>query len=268
MKPAPSQLNASYHEKTWGAHRLQPWFPDQRAKIGEVWFSMLAEEHLPLMVKFIFTSERLSVQVHPDDNYALEHEERGGKTEMWYVLAAEPGARLALGFREPVSRARAREAALGGEIERLLRWWPVLTGQVYFVPPGTVHTLGAGVTVCEIQQNNQITYRLYDYGRPRELHLDRALDVARFDTHPGPATPAGERLISCPHFVTDRLEVGESLYEPEAGRSHLLVVLEGSGSIAGGRMGPGQVWNIPAGTEPFTIAARGRAVLLRTYVPS
>ncbi len=267
MTPSPHQLAASFHEKTWGAHRLEPWFPDAGTRIGEVWFSMPASEPLPLLVKFLFTTERLSVQVHPDDAYALAHEGRGGKTEMWYVLSAEPGASLAAGFHEPVTPARAREAALSGEIERLLRWWPVQAGQVYLVPAGTVHTLGAGITVCEIQQTSQITYRLYDHGRPRELHLDRALEAASFGPYPGPSTPAGERLAACPHFVTDRLEVRDLVYEPGPDRDHFLVVLEGGGLLAGRPMAPGQVWRAPAGAEPFMIAADGRAVLLRTYVP-
>ena len=268
MKPGPVRLLTSFKEKTWGVDRLSPWFTDQPGKIGEVWFSMPQGDSLPLMVKFIFTSERLSVQVHPDDQYALEHEGRGGKMEMWYVLAAGPGAKLAAGFREPVTREQAREAAVNGKIEGLLHWWPVQAGQVYLVPPGTVHTLGPGLTVCEIQQDNQITYRLYDYGRGRELHLSKALDVARLDTYPGPEIPAGDSLASCPRFVTDRLEVSELRYAPEPGRFHLLVVLEGGGSIAGQSMAPGQVWHIPAGAEPFMIQALHRAVLLRTCLPA
>ena len=268
MKPTPVQLHAGFHEKVWGVRRLEPWFPNQPARIGEVWFSMPGRQPLPIMVKFIFVSDLLSVQVHPDDEYALEHEGHGGKTEMCYVLAAEPGAKLAAGFREPITRERARAAAISGEIEKLLCWWPVRPGQAYLIPPGTVHTFSPGITMCEIQQGNQITDRLYDYGRPRELHLDRALDVASFDPYPGPAIPTGERLVSCPYFFTDRLEVSELRYEPDAGRFHLLIVLEGSGSLAGGRMAPGQVWHVPAGAGPFTIAAEGRAVLLRTYVPA
>jgi len=268
VSPAPILLEASFHETTWGAHRLSPWFPDQDTRIGEVWFSLPSGEPLPLLVKFLFTTGRLSVQVHPDDAYALEHEGHPGKSEMWYVLAAEPGAVLAAGFREPVTRARVREAAMNGDIEQLLRWWPVRPGQVYYVPAGTVHTLGAGITVCEIQQNNPVTYRLYDYGRPRELHLDQALDVLRLDSHPGPVPAAGERLVSCPHFVTDRLEVTGLKHEPEAGRWRLLIVLEGKGALSGRRMAPGQVWYVPAGVEPLGIVASERAVLLRTSVPS
>jgi mannose-6-phosphate isomerase len=219
-------------------------------------------------VKLISTSQRLSVQVHPDDAYAQTHEgSPGGKVEMCYVLRAEPGARLAAGFIEPISHQRAREAALSGEIEHLLRWWSVSPGQVYFIPAGTVHALGAGITVCEIQQNNPITYRLYDYGRPRELHLERALDVSLLCPHPGPVTPEGNMLASCRHFVAERLDLTEKVYRPAHSRFHLLIVLAGTGQLGSESFVPGEVWYVPAGSKPFPLTASPDAKLLRTYVP-
>jgi len=269
MKRAPFQLCASLVEKIWGVSRLEPWFPSPGGKVGEAWYALPDGQPLPILVKLIFTSDRLSVQVHPDEAYARAHEGCGGKSEMWYVLAAEPGARLALGFVEPVTRQRARQAASSGDIERLLRWWPVSPGQVYYVPPGTVHTLGAGLTVCEIQQNNPITYRMYDYGRARDLQLDKAIEVLRFEPHPGPAPPAGDLLVSCPHFVVEQLEITTQRYEPDPLRFHLLIAIEGAGRIGEAAFSPGQVWYIPPGAEPFPLsAADGRAVFLRTYVPS
>ena len=282
MSARPFRLIATFYEKPWGVHDLEPWFRPSTVKIGEVWFSMPDGEPLPILVKFIFTSDRLSLQVHPDDAYALAHEGTPGKTEMQYILRAEPGATMAAGFIQPISRARAREAALSGELERLVRWHPVSAGQVSFVPPGLVHALGPGITVCEIQQNNPITYRLYDYGRPRELHLDRALDMAFLEPHPGLTLPQDNLLAACPYFVAERLEVTGSapnrdrqgavpssaaFYQPDAARFHILVVLEGSGQIGSEPFSPGEAWYIPAGAGPFPLSAPHRALLLRTYVP-
>lgn len=267
MTPAPFPLTPSFREKVWGVYDLSPWFAPTGEKIGEVWFLAPANDPLPILVKFIFTSERLSVQVHPDDAYALAHDGTPGKTEMWYILRAEPGAKLALGFREPISRERARQAALSGEIEDLLQWFEVRPGQVYFIPPGTVHALGEGIVLCEIQENTDITYRLYDYGRPRELHLEKALDVARLEPHPGPSVPQGHVLASCDYFVTERFDVeAPVVYEPETDRFHLLVVLEGQGRFAEREFRMGQVWMVPAGAGPFRIQTE-RARLLKTYLP-
>ncbi|MFB3777435.1 MAG: class I mannose-6-phosphate isomerase [Bryobacteraceae bacterium] len=269
MTRAPLQLSASLVEKVWGIERLEPWLRSPGGRIGEVWYALPEGPCLPILVKLLFTSDRLSVQVHPDEAYARAHEGCGGKAEMWYVLAADPGATLALGFLEPVTRQRARQAAETGEIEQLLRWWPVSAGQVYYVPPGTVHALGAGVTVCEIQQNNPITYRLYDYGRPRDLQLDRAVEALRFQPNPGLLPSTGQPLVSCPYFVVERLEVGSLHYQPDPERFHLLVAIQGTGGIGDASFAPGQVWYIPPGAEPFELsAANGRAVFLRTHVPA
>ncbi len=262
MKDAPVQLRAVFEEKIWGSTRLAPWFPPPAVKVGEVSFLLPDGSTPPLLVKFLFTSEKLSVQVHPGDDYALAHEGCPGKDEMWLVLAAEPGAQLAAGFREPVTRERARRAALDGEIEQLLQWWPVAGGQVYFVPAGPVHTLGAGLTVCEIQRPSPVTYRFYDYGRGRELHLDRALDVARLDRYPGPSAAEGPLLASCPGFTVESHLVTDTLFQPGALGFQLLVVLEGSGTLAGEPMAPGQVWRVPPGGAPFPIRADGQARLL------
>ncbi len=173
-----------------------PWYLNSaQKKIGEVWF----EADLPLLVKFVFTSERLSVQVHPNDEFAAAHENSRGKTEMWYVLRADPGARLAIGFREAISRERLRESALSGEIEQLLNWIEVQAGDAFFVPAGTVHAIGGGLALCEIQQHSDITYRLYDYGRPRELHLDKAMQVAFTDASDAEIRDAADRLPVFPH---------------------------------------------------------------------
>jgi mannose-6-phosphate isomerase len=252
-------------EKVWGNPDTEPWYPRSGQKIGEVWFS--APEEPRLLVKFLYTSDKLSVQVHPPDSPA-----GCGKTEMWHVLRAEAGAALALGFERALVSEEVRQAAISGEIERLLRWYPVKPGDTFFVPAGTVHAIGAGLALCEIQQNSDVTYRLYDYGRPRELHLDQSMAVARLDRHRGVSGPVdlgeGRRLlIECPYFRTESLIViGESPYAPGP-RPELLVCLEGRGEFDNQEFAPGDVWVAPAGTPRFPIRPRETARLLRTYVP-
>ena len=215
---------------------------------------------LPLLVKFVFTSDRLSVQVHPDDAFAAAHENSLGKTEMWHVLRSEPGAQVALGFREPISLEQLREDALSGEIEKRLQWMDARPGDTFFVPAGTVHAIGAGVVLCEVQQYSNVTYRLYDYGRDRELHLEKALAVAVREPS------AGGRValpVSCPYFHTEMIEPG--WYQPSANRFHLLIALEGEGQIAGERFAAGETWLVPAGAAAFDID--GEVRILRTRIP-
>jgi len=299
MRLRPLRLLPSFREKLWGTTALAPWFVPPPEKIGEVWFGFDENETScgrtlielmresgpallgtridpalsPILVKFIFTADRLSIQVHPDDGYAGRHEGSWGKTEMWYVLRAEPGARLALGFREAITRERLRQAALSGEIEELVRWIPVQAGDTYFTPPGTVHAIGPGLVLCEIQQNCDLTYRIYDYGRPRELHLDKAADVANLGPHPGCSVPVdlgeGRKLLAaCKYFATELIEPAGSLcYEPDSARFHLLLFLEGRGALAGEPFRAGECWLVPASAAPFDLDAAARVRLLRIYVP-
>jgi len=265
MSIQPIRLEPAFYEKVWGTTRLSPWYPDAKSKIGEAWFN---SHNLPILVKLIFTSDRLSVQVHPDDTYAKTHENSRGKAEMWYILRADPGATIALGFREKITRERLRESAISGEIEHLLNWIPVAPGQAYFTPPGTVHAIGAGIALCEIQQNSDVTYRLYDYGRPRELHLDKAIDVAIPEPHPGAAIPTGRTLAACDYFATELWELSEMIaYQPDAGRFNILIFIEGAGTIGGQEFKQGEAWLVPAGAETFPLSAHGKARMLRTYVP-
>lgn len=167
-------------EKVWGRDVLPAPFETPAGKrIGEIWFQPPAE--LPsLLVKYIFTSEKLSVQVHPDDAQAeAAGETDRGKEECWLVIDGEPDARLAIGFHEPVDAATMRAAALDGRIEDMLVWHPAKAGDFFYIPAGTVHAIGGGLSLIEIQQNSDITYRLFDYGRPRELHLDAGIAVAK-----------------------------------------------------------------------------------------
>lgn len=171
-------------EKPWGRDTLPaPFVAPAGVRIGEIWF-----EPPPLvpsvLVKYIFTSEKLSVQVHPDDAQAAAAGERDtGKEECWLVIDAEPDARLGVGFVEPLDAAAMRAAALDGSIEALIAWHPVRAGDFFYIPAGTVHAIGAGISLIEVQQNSDITYRLYDYGRPRALHLDAGIAVARGTPH-------------------------------------------------------------------------------------
>jgi len=258
---APVRLPTRFLEKVWGATDLAPWYPKPDRKIGEVWF----EADIPLLFKFLFTSERLSVQVHPDDAYAAAHENSRGKTEMWYVLRAEPGAQLAIGFREKLNTDRLRDAALSGEIEHLLNWLDVEAGDVFFIPAGTVHAIGAGLAICEIQQHSDVTYRLYDYGRPRELHIDRSLAVASLHA----TTPKSTILpVDCPYFHTELARLATPIrYTPAPDRFHVLVFLSGRGSIAGLPFQEGEAWLVPAGTQPFAIDPIDPVKMLRTWVP-
>jgi mannose-6-phosphate isomerase len=265
------RLTPSFHKRVWGVDDLAPWFPGvsdpSGEKLGEAWFTL--ESAFPILVKFLFTSANLSVQVHPDGEWGI------GKTEMWHILNADPGAKIALGFEEPITAERLRSAALSGEIEQLMRWIPVNPGETYFIPAGTVHALGAGLTICEIQQNSDITYRLYDYGRPRELHLDQGIAATDLNAwrHPGPAGSIAmedgwQRMAECRHFATHSREInGAFPYRAESSRAELLVCLEGSGTLNGAVCQPGDVWLIPAESGHLQMEAPTKLRLLRTFVP-
>lgn len=228
--------------KPWGRDCLPPPFaapPGQR--IGEIWFE--PPPALPhLLVKYIFTSEALSVQVHPSD-----HDMRGGgKEECWLVIAAEPGARIGAGFREAIGPEAMRAAALDGSIEGLLRWFPVSAGDFFYIPAGTVHAIGAGVSLIEVQQNSDTTYRLYDYGRARDLHLDAGIAVAsgqpwdeRLHRHLEPEGPA--RLVEGPAFRLDRIDDARApgLAERHGTGPLLVLPLAGDVRIDGERLEPG-----------------------------
>jgi len=212
--------------KVWGSTRLEPLFPDNAEKIGEVWFEGVPD--LPLLIKFLFTTEPLSVQVHPE-----------GKTEMWHILAAEPGAKIAAGFREKISEEQLRTSALSGEIEQLLEWHDARPGDTFFIPAGTVHAIGAGLTLCEIQQWSDVTYRLYDYGRPRELHLDEGVRVSQLGPHPARQSAREGVLVSCPFFTTEKVRVDDS----ESCNASMIVVLEGTMKIGGQPASAGEAWH-------------------------
>ncbi len=174
------KLKRKFVEKPWGQEILPDAFQTASGKkVGEIWFDAPNGISLQLMVKYLFTSEKLSIQVHPNDRQARRVGLPHGKEESWFIVDAEPGALLGLGLKKTVSATKLKTAAILGEIENLIDWKPVKKGDFFHVPAGTIHAIGADVSLVEVQRNVDITYRLFDYGRPRELHLDEAIAVAK-----------------------------------------------------------------------------------------
>ena len=275
-------------------------------KLGDAWPAMSAEwrgtslrgaRAFPLLIKFIFTEEKPSVQVHPDDEYASQHEHTAGgcgKTEMWYAVRARPGAEVLVGLKPSVTRESFERSIANGTAENCLEHIALKEGDAVFVPARTAHTIGPGLVLCEIQQNSDLTYRVYDYnrrdaqGRSRELHIEKALDVIRFGEQRGGKIHAPQirrgpvaeaRLAACEYFTTERWEFGERI-ECVVSREHfdVLIFLEGTGTIRwrteSEPYAPAQVWLIPAALGKYELSpdaqnagATPRTSLLRTHVP-
>lgn len=228
-------------EKPWGRHHLYPGFPDPAPggePIGEVWFQSPHPEEPELLVKYLFTSEKLSVQDHPSDAEAKARGLPRGKDECWVVLAAEPDSTIAIGPKAPMTADELRASALDGSIEHKLDWKKVKAGDFYYSGAGTIHAIGAGLTLIEVQQNADVTYRLYDYGRPRELHLDDGVAVANLDPWsppplPGEVSPGRTILVEGPKFVLERWDGGARQIALSAGTWGWLVPIAGSGVVGG-----------------------------------
>lgn len=324
MIVCPARLEPVFSPRPWGARSLVPFFPERAGlaeplgeawmtgsecrfangpfagrALGSAWREMPPEwtgtraktsEAFPLLVKFIFPEEKLSVQVHPGDAYAAKHEQAAGgrgKTEMWYAMRARPGAEVLVGLKPEVTRESFARAIAEGTAENCLVRVPVSQGDAIFVPAGTAHTIGPGLVLCEIQEQSDLTYRVYDYnrrdanGRARELHVEKALEVMRFGPQiGGKVRPVrvGEEGVektyfaSCPYFETTRWEFsGPVPVNSMAECFELLIFLEGSGAIhwRSERVdyGPAQVWMIPAGLGTYQVAPGEPTVLLRTFVP-
>lgn len=255
-------------EKPWGKDVLPaPFAAPAGKRIGEVWFEPPAALS-SLLVKYIFTSEKLSVQVHPTDEQAMAAGETdSGKEECWLVIAAEPGATLGVGFREAIGAEAMRAAALDGSIEDLLVWYPVQAGDFFYIPAGTVHAIGAGVSLIEIQQNSDITYRLYDYGRPRELHLDAGIAVARGEPH----DPALRRqipdqgtikLASGRYFTAHQLQgMPDAGLRVEYDRPLLVIPRLGTAMVGGAAVLPGEC-ACAASIADVTFDPHGMAIIV------
>jgi mannose-6-phosphate isomerase len=320
----PSRLEPVFVPRIWGTRKLDALFPQEaplREPIGEVWLTgtecrfadgpfagrTLGEAWpamplewaghrigkdgpFPLLVKFIFPDDKLSVQVHPDDDYARRHEAVAGgmgKTEMWYAVAARPGAEVMVGLKPGATPESFRRAIVEGRAEEYLERIRVRPGDAIFVPAGTVHTIGPGVVLCEIQEHSDLTYRVYDYnrvtakGEPRELHIEKALEVINFGKQNGGRLepiqvkrgPVEETyLVACRYFATEKWALSERVAAATTGEHFdLLIILEGSGQFeCGGTVAgysPAQVWLIPAALGTYQIRPVQRTVLLRTYVP-
>ncbi len=261
-----ARLGSKAFPKVWGSPHTEPWFANsQGQKIGEVWFD--SPPGTPLLIKFLFTSESLSIQVHPDDEYAAEHHDSLGKTEMWHILRAEPGARIAVGPKRAVSREELAAAAGKKELLDLLNWYEVAAGDTWFIPAGTIHALGGGLALCEIQQYSDITYRIYDFDRDRELHIDHGVKVSRLAPCAGRSEPVQlgegrELLVESDYFRTERIEVAGSA--PCEAR-HIYVVLEGEGRIGGEAFRPGDAFAVEAAGERIESP---RAVLVSVVAPT
>jgi mannose-6-phosphate isomerase len=248
------RLDTKRVEKPWGRHDLWPGFddvPEGAPPIGEVWFQApqgAGEDDPELLVKYLFTSQKLSVQVHPDDADARAHGYERGKSEAWQILSAEPHATIAIGTRKPMTKDELRAAALDGSIEDDLDWKAVKPGEFWYSPAGTVHAIGPGLVLIEIQQNVDLTYRLYDYGSDRELHLDDAVAVSDPVPYVAPFAPRdlapGRRLQAAgDRFVVERwTKAASGTLAATKERPVWLVPVTGGGTADGAAFAPGGVW--------------------------
>lgn len=303
---APFRLAPYFRTRPWGFHDLAPWFDykTEGEPIGEVWLTgemCLAEtgplqgasladitrQHgpallgsatqndFPLLVKILFPKEKLSVQVHPDDALAREYGEPRGKTECWYALDAGPGATVALGIHPGTTKEQLEAAIADHTLESLLEMVPVHKGDMVFVAAGTVHAIGPGVVILETQQTSDLTYRMYDYGSARELHLEKALAATRLTTRAGKIPPREVNghcvLIEEQYFRVERwpvrAETAPLLTEPAA-TVQMLFVQTGRIRIAGDGFEPfavrqNQLAVIPSGAEPWTLINEEPAEVIR-----
>lgn len=212
------KLSKHLVDKPWGRTDIPDAFGDMGGRrIGEIWYESDDELPLPILVKWLFTSEKLSIQVHPDDAQARARGMPSGKEECWYIVDAQPGAVLGMGTKQPLNADELRAASISGEIEQLMDWKPVKPGDYFYIPAGTVHAIGAGITLVEVQQYADITYRLYDYGRldkgkPRELHLDDGVAVSAATPYSDKRTGIAQgnmQLVDGPHFRLWHISDGE-----------------------------------------------------------
>lgn len=317
----PFLMVPAFDPRPWGATDLSPIYPNHKfeTKIGEAWLSgddckvaagplagktlgQLSEQYqrelvgeaardparFPLLLKFLFPHEKLSVQVHPDDEQAQRMGEPWGKTECWYVADAKPGAQIGLGLRDRVTARELEEAIHQQRAEGLLNWINVYAGDMIYVAGGTVHTLGPGSVIVETQQQSDTTYRLYDYGRPRELHLKDGMAAVKEKVNSGKVVrPAPvelsrvrtrhERLIAAPYFVIDRFDAKEPVElstRDDFGQDsvQILVAVEGCAAIEAAGMdsvtlAKGDAVVVPACVESFQVRPQWSVEFLRAYVP-
>ncbi len=255
--------------KPWGRTDIGPLFDASGERIGEIWFELPADSAEPaLLVKYLFTSEALSVQVHPDDAQAHAIGARQGKEEAWVILDAADDAVIGLGLEQRVSPDQLCAAALDGSIETLIDWKAVAPGDHFHVTPGTIHAIGGGLSLIEVQQYADITYRLYDYGRPRELHLDEAMACAEAGPYLTtnlrvPVAVGIDRLVDGPKFglIDAHSEDFASLPDLGAHGPTWFIPVDGGGAIDGAAWKPGECWLLDDAADLATLAGRGRALI-------
>jgi len=303
----PFRLAPWFSERVWGRRDLRPWYSDTGTPelVGEAWLTgpqcvvetgrlagkilaeVAADEALvggvqgaefPLLVKILFPNEKLSVQVHPDDAQAQAMGQARGKTECWYVLEAEPGATVALGLMSGAGAEDVRKAVADGSLEEMMQQVPVSVGDMVFVDAGTVHAIGPGVVLLETQQTSDVTFRLYDYGRQRELHLEHGLRVMKTQTGAGKVRPVEmdgfTRLIAQRYFVVDR-------YDLAAG-SEGVVPVDSPGCLIGldkalvvessvaepVELLPGQAVVLPVGIGTVSVRSYGDSSFVHCFAPA
>ena len=324
MRPTPTRIEPIFSPRLWGAHSLAPLFPEKSnlpEPLGEAWLTsvdcriasgpfvgrtlgaawtempmewrggqLVADDTFPLLVKCIFPTEKLSLQVHPDDAYASVHERAAGgrgKTEMWHAVSTTAGAQLLLGLKPGVDKEKFRQGLASHKLEELFETHAVRTGDTFFVPAGTPHSIGPNMVVCEVQEYSDLTYRVYDFaridahGKPRELHIEKALQVTNFGRPAGgratslllPADGATRSLLAaCRYFAAERWECSAKCGIPvDPGRFELIVILEGAGSFAwpdsAARYHRGECWLVPALQARIDVLPETATSLIRTYVP-
>ena len=244
-------------EKPWGRRDLWPGFvdvPAGGAPVGEVWFEVPGKKDgdaggPDLLIKYLFTSDKLSVQVHPTDEEARARGYPRGKDEAWVILDADPHASIALGTKKVISRETLRKSAEDGTIEELLDWKAVKQNDSFYTPAGTIHAIGPGITLIEVQQNVDLTYRLYDYGSARTLHLDDGIAVAEPVPYVAPykahaIAPGRSILADGPAFVLERWTKPGSAALQCDGRPLWLVPIAGKGTLDGGPLEAGGAWMV------------------------
>ena len=317
----PLLMLPAFDPRPWGSYDLSPIYPNHQfaEKIGEAWLTgddckvangplagqMLAQlssqyqrelvgdsardaGRFPLLLKYLFPHEKLSVQVHPDDEQALRVGQPWGKTECWYVAHAKPGSQIALGLKAGVTVPQLEHAIHENRAEDLLNWINVYTGDMIYVSGGTVHTLGPGSVIIETQQQSDTTYRLYDYGRPRELHLKEGLAAVKSKVASGKVVRPAPRqmshsnnrqgcLVAAPYFVVDMFEVKDIQQlstRDDSGKSspQILVAVEGCGVLEAGNSEPitvtkGDAVVVPASVENFSVRPQWTLEFLRAHVP-
>jgi len=257
--------------KPWGSHDLLPWsgVDHPGVAIGEIWLQRHDSALEPaLLLKMLFTCEALSIQVHPDDDAAHAMGLARGKTEAWYVLAAEPGATVALGLQSSLSPAQLRAAIEDGSIAECMSWRSAAAGDVIFVPAGTIHAIGPGLVLAEIQQRSDTTFRLFDHGRRRELHIE--LGVAAADAGPAAKQVPARRLsdartllLATAFFTLERFELAaESLWELRAQAETWLLVIAGEGRIGPWRAHVGEGCFLQAQTTHLAAGRTGLTCLV------